>query len=157
MASTPNPDLPEKGKISEKEFNEVIYFSTVTYATTYTLYLLQGYFRSCPVFLKLPHADFDIPIPPQYVRPSGGIYSTHESMVRRYRHQLSLALLGVHKTADNVSQARCLLHPPPDTEGYKLVQSLLGKQRRIDYIQPDGNCLLEHSLTIDSLFFLLSV
>ena len=49
--------------------------------------------------------------------------------------------MGVDKTADNVSQARYLLHPPPDTEGYKVLQSMLGKQRRIDYILPDGNCL----------------
>lgn len=92
--------------------------------------------------MKPPHADFaDIPIPPQYVRPSGGLYSTHESSVQSFRRQLSLALLGVDKTADNVNQARCILHPPPDTEGYKVLQNMLGTQRRIDYIQADGNCL----------------
>ena len=62
-------------------------------------------------------------------------------MVRSYRHQLSLALLGVDKTANNVKEARCILHPPPDTDGYKGLQSMLGKQRRIDFIQADGNCL----------------
>ena len=61
--------------------------------------------------------------------------------MRSYRCQLSLALLGIDKTADNVNEARCILHPPPDTEGYKLLQNMLGKQRRIDYIQADGNCL----------------
>ena len=65
----------------------------------------------------------------------------HESMVRGYRRHLSLALLGVDKTADNVNEARCILHPPPDTEGYKLLQNMLGKQQRIDFIQANGNCL----------------
>ena len=52
--------------------------------------------------------------------------------MRSYRRQLSLALLGIDKTAD-VNEARCILHPPPDTEGYKLLQNMLWKQRRIDF------------------------
>ena len=62
-------------------------------------------------------------------------------MVQSYRRQLSLALLGIDKTADNVNVARCILHPPPDTEGYKLLQNMLRKQWRIDFIQADNNCL----------------
>ena len=61
-------------------------------------------------------------------------------MVRDYRRQLSLVLLGVEKTANNVHETKCILHPPPETEGYKGLQSMLGKLQRIDYIQPDGNC-----------------
>ena len=32
------------------------------------------------------------------------------------------------------------MYSPPDT-GYKLLQNMLGKQWRIDFIQADGNCL----------------
>ena len=43
--------------------------------------------------------------------------------------------------ADNVTEARCTLCPPPDTQGYKELQMMLGKQRRIDYIQGYRDCL----------------
>ena len=89
--------------------------------------------------MKLPNAD--IPVPPQYVPSSGGLYSTHEVMVRSYRRQLSLSLLGSEKTADHIHETRYIINPAPNTEGYKLFQNMLGKQRRIDYIQADGNCL----------------
>ena len=46
-------------------------------------------------------------------------YAQHESMVRSYRHQLSLALLGIDKTADNVNEARCILHQTQDTNYYR--------------------------------------
>ena len=67
--------------------------------------------------------------------------STHESLVWAYRVQLSLALLGIDKSADNASEARFTLCPPPDTQGYKELQIMLGRQRRIDHTQGDGNCL----------------
>ena len=84
-----------KGKVSEKELCEVrtcmciCWYIHVQYVQNmYFVPSIQGYFRSCPVFLKPPHADFgDIPIPPQYVRSSGGLYSIHESMVRNYMSQ----------------------------------------------------------------------
>ncbi len=82
--------------------------------------------------MKLPNA-----VPPQYVPSSGG-HSTHEVMVRSYRRQ---SLLGSEKTADHIHETRCIINPAPNTEGYKLFQNMLGKQRRIDYIQADGNCL----------------
>ena len=61
--------------------------------------------------------------------------------MRTYRRQLSLALLGSEMTADYIHETRCTLIPPPNTDGYKVLQNMLGKQRRIDYIQGDGNCL----------------
>lgn len=62
-------------------------------------------------------------------------------MVRSYRRQLSLTLLGIDRMASNVNEARCILHPPPNTQGYRDLHSMLGQWRRIDYIQADGNCL----------------
>ncbi len=94
--------------------------------------------------MPIEQKDFaDIPVPPQLLcsPSSGGLYSTHEVMVRSYRRQISLSLLGSEKTADHIHETRCIINPAPNTEGYKLFQNMLGKQRRIDYIQADGNCL----------------
>ena len=54
---------------------------------------------------------------------------------------MSYAILGMESTAanvDKISHAPCLV---PTTESYKNLEMDLGKQRRIDYINPDRNCL----------------
>ena len=54
---------------------------------------------------------------------------------------MSYAILGMESTTangDKISYTPC---PVPTTESYKFLERGLGKQCRIDYISPDGNCL----------------
>ena len=49
------------------------------------------------------------------------------------------ALLGMDTTATSIDILSYTLTPVP--RSYDNLEKILGKQRRIDYITPDGNCL----------------
>ena len=51
------------------------------------------------------------------------------------------AILGMESTTANVDKISCAPCPVPTTESYKFLEMGLGKQCRIDYISPNGNCL----------------
>ncbi len=72
--------------------------------------------------------------------PSKNTWPQHEALVRAYRHDLSVIVLG-GKEIPNTAPGHFCISPPPSTEGYKGIQDMLGKQRRIDNIKGDGNCL----------------
>ena len=107
------------------------------------LFLLQGYFTPHPRFVKLPGSDIpDIPVPPEYM-PPWHTWPRHEAFARAYRRELSLIILGEDKIFANTAATATghIINPPPSTKVYNDLQKVLGKQRRIDCIQRDGNCL----------------
>ena len=93
--------------------------------------------------MKLPGSDIpDIPVPPEYM-PSGHTWPRHEAFARAYRRELSLIILGEDKIFANTAATATghIINPPPSTKVYNDLQKVVGKQRRIDCIQRDGNCL----------------
>ena len=66
---------------------------------------------------------------------------TYESLVWTFRCLTSYAILGMESTAENVDKISYAPRPIPTTETYKILEMGLGKQHRIDYIRPNGNCL----------------
>ena len=54
---------------------------------------------------------------------------------------MSYAILEMESTTANVDKISYTPCPIPTTESYKFLEMGLGKQRRIDHISPDGNCL----------------
>ena len=107
----------------------------------------RGYFQTFPSFQKLPDSEFaDIPVPPTYVsslkKAADVLFtSTYESLVWTFRRLTSYAILGMESTAANVDEISYASCPIPTIESYKILEKGLEKQRRIDYISPDGNCL----------------
>ena len=53
---------------------------------------------------------------------------------------MSDIIRNIESTAANVDKISYAPCPIPITESYNILEMGLGKQRRIDYIRPNGNC-----------------